>query len=75
MSLILTFSPEVRQVHQKHAESSEPTGNNVAVLEELNAMRKEMQERDNQLKVQLQLKDEYKDAELKMRDPNLEEAL
>ena len=34
-----------------------------------------MQERDNQLKFQLQLKDEYMDAELKMRDQNLEEAL
>ena len=34
-----------------------------------------MQKRDNQLKVQLKLKDEYMDAELKMRDQNLEEAL
>ena len=33
-----------------------------------------MQERDNQLKVQLQIRDEYMDAELKMRDQNLEEA-
>ena len=34
-----------------------------------------MQERDNQLKVQLQLRDEYMDAELKRRYQNLEEAL
>ena len=75
MSPVLTFSPEVRQVHQEHAESSEPLGNQAAVLEMLKAMRQEMHERDNQLKVQLQLRDEYMDAELKMRDPILEEAL
>ena len=34
-----------------------------------------MQERDNQLRVQLQLRDEYMDAELKRRDQDLEEAL
>ena len=75
MSPVLTFSPEVRQVHQEHAESLEPLGNNATVLEMLKAMRQEMQERDNQLKVQLQLKDEYMDVELKKRDQNLEEAL
>ena len=75
MSPVLTFSPEVRQVHQEHAESSEPLGNDAVVLEMLKAMRQEMHERDNQLKVQLQLRDEYMDAELKMRDPILEEAL
>ena len=68
MSPILTFSPEVRQVHQEHAESSNLIGNNVAMLEVVNAIRKEMQERDNQLKVQLQLRDEHMDVELKMRD-------
>ena len=65
----------MRHVHQEHSESSEPISNNVVVLEVLNAMKKEMQERDNQLKVQLQLKDEYMDSELKMRDQNLEKAL
>ena len=34
-----------------------------------------MEERDNQLKLQLQLRDEYMDAELKTRDQNLKEAL
>ena len=34
-----------------------------------------MKERDNQLKTQLQLGDEYFDAELKRRDHNLEDAL
>ena len=34
-----------------------------------------MQERDNQLKVQLQLRDEYMDAELKRRYQNMEEVL
>ena len=65
MSPILTFSPEVRQVHQEHAESLKPLGNNAVVLEMLKAMRQDVQERDNQLKFQLQLRDEYMDVELK----------
>ena len=68
MSPILTFSPEVRQVHQEQAESSKPLGSNVAVLDLLKAMKQEMEERDNQLKLELQLKDEYMEAEFKMRD-------
>ena len=51
MSPILTFSPKVRQVHREHAESLKPLGSNAAVLEMLKAMRQEMQEIDNQLKV------------------------
>ena len=50
-SLVLTFSPEVRPVHQEHDEGFEPLGNNSAVLEMLNAMRQGMEERDNQLKL------------------------
>ena len=65
----------MRQVHKEHAESSKPLGNNATVLEMLKAMRQEMQERDNQLKFQLELRDEYMDAELKRSDQNLEEAL
>ena len=34
-----------------------------------------MEEKDNQLKLQLQLRDECMEAELKRRDQNLEEAL
>ena len=75
LSLVLTFSPEVRQIQPKHFEGSEPLGNNSVVLEMLKAMRQEMEERDNQLKLQLQLRDEYIEAELKRRDQNLEEAL
>ena len=58
VSPVLSFSPEARQVHQEHAKSSEPLRNNAVVLEMLKSMRQEMQERDNQLKVQLQLRDE-----------------
>ena len=75
VSPVLTFSTDERQVHQEQAESSEPLGRNATVLDLLKAMRKEMEERDNQLKLQLQLRDEYMEAELKMRDQNLEEAL
>ena len=38
-------------------------------------MKQGMEERDNQLKLQLQLRDEYMEAELKRRDQDLEEAL
>ena len=74
-SPVLTMSPEVRQVYQEQAGSSDPQGNNIELMEMLRAMRQEMQERDSQLKVQLQLRDEYMDLELKRRDRNLEEAL
>ena len=45
MSPVLTFSPEVRQVHQEHVESSKPLGNNTVVLEMLKVMRQEMGEK------------------------------
>ena len=35
----LTFSPKVRHFHKQHAESSEPLGNNVAMLEMIKSMR------------------------------------
>ena len=38
-------------------------------------MRQEIEERDNRLKLQLQLRDECMDVELKKRDHNLEESL
>ena len=44
---VQTFSPEVRQVHQEKAKSSEPLGSNATVLDLLKAMRQEMEERDN----------------------------
>ena len=65
----------MRQVQPDHIEGLEPLGNNSTVLEMLRAMRPEMEERDNKLKLQLQLRDEYMEAEFKRRDQNLEEAL
>ena len=38
-------------------------------------MKKEMKERDDQLKLQLLLKDEYMEAKLRRRDQNMEDAL
>ena len=67
-SLVLLFSPEVRLVHQEYAKGSEPLRNNFAVFEMLNAMKQGMEERDNQLKLQLQLGDEYIEAELRKMD-------
>ena len=75
LSPVLTLSSEVRQVHEEHVESSEPPSNNDALNDMLKAMRQEIHERDNPLKVQLQLRNEYMDAELKRRYQNLEEAL
>ena len=74
-SLILPFSPKVRPIHQEHDEGFEPLGNNFTVLEMLNAMRQGMEKRNNQLKLQLQLRDEYIEAKLSKKDHNLEEAL
>ena len=64
VSPVLTFSPKARQVQQKHVEGSEPLGKNFTVPEMLRAMRQEMEEMDSQLKLQLQLRDEYMEAEL-----------
>ena len=76
VSPILTISPEVRQVHPKQAESSEPLNSNAVVLDLLKAMKQELKEReDSQLKLQLQLRDEYMETKLKRRDQYLEEAL
>ena len=75
LSLVLTFSPEARQVQPDHVEGSEPLGNNSAVLEMLKFIKQELEERDIQLKLQLQLRDEYMEAELKRMDQYLEEAL
>ena len=53
VSSVLTFSPDERQAHQEQAESSEPLGSNVRVLDLLKAMRQEMEDRDSQPKLQL----------------------
>ena len=44
-------------------------------MEMLKSMKQEMKEMDDQLKIQLQLKDEYFHAKLKRMDQNLEDAL
>ena len=44
-------------------------------MEVLKSMNQEMKERDNQLKLQLQVRDEYMEAELRRRDQNLDDAL
>ena len=45
VSLILTFSLEVRQVQPEKGESSEPLSRSAAVLTLLHTMRQEMEER------------------------------
>ena len=44
-------------------------------MEMLISIKQEMKEIDNQLKIQLQLRDEYLDAEVRRRDQNLEDAV
>ena len=75
VSPVLTFSPEVRQPQPQQGESSEPLTSSVAVLTLLQTMRQDMEERDKRLKLQLQLRDEYMEVELKKRYQNLEKAL
>ena len=67
VSPVLTFSLKVRQAQPEQGESSEPLSRSVVVLTLLQTMRQEMEERDKQLKLQLQLRDEYMEAELKIR--------
>ena len=52
-SPVLPFSPEVRPAHKEYVEGFEPLRNNSAVLEMLNSMKQGVEERDNQLKLQL----------------------
>ena len=75
MSPILTFSPKVRQVQLEQGEISKPLSSSATMLTLLQTVRQEMEERDKQLKFQLQVRDEYMKAKLKRRDQNLEEAL
>ena len=75
LSPIPNVSPDVRKVHQEQAKSSGHQSNNIELMEMLKSMKQEMQERDYQLRIQIQLRDEYMDAELRRRDQNLEEAL
>ena len=71
----MTFSFEVRQVHLEQAESSKPLNRNVVVLDILKTMKQELEEKDSQLTLLLQLIDEYMEAELKRRYQYLEDAL
>ena len=55
-------SLELRQTHQEQAEIFGQNCNHAELIELLMSMRQEMKEKDNQLKTQLQLRDEYFDA-------------
>ena len=57
----------MRPVHQEYAERFEPLVNDSAILELLNVMKQGMEEMDNQLKLQLQLRDEYMEAGLRKK--------
>ena len=60
--------------HNEQAESSKKKGSNENIIEMLAIMEKIMQERDNKLRAQLQLRDEYYDVELRKRDQFIEES-
>ena len=66
--------PELRQNQHEQAESSGQNCNHTELIELLMSMQKEMKARDDQLRTQLQLREEYFDAEIKRRDHNLEDA-
>ena len=75
LSLILNAPLNLRKTHQEQVRSLGHQCNNVELMEVLKSMKHEMKERDNQLMLQLQLKDEYMEAELRRRDQNIEDAL
>ena len=60
--------PELRQNQHEQAESSGQNCNQSELIKLLMSMRQEIKERDDQLKTQLQLRDEYFSEELKRRD-------
>ena len=68
LSPIWNVSLDVRETHQEKAENSGQQSNNAELKEMLKQMRQEMQERDRQLKLPLQLRDEYLDKELRRKD-------
>ena len=59
---------ELRQNRNEQIESSGQNCNHTELIEFLMSMRQEMKARDDQLRTQLQLREEYFDAELKRRD-------
>ena len=59
------MSPEVRQVNPKQVGGSDYPSNNDELIDMLKAMKQEIKEMDKQLQIQLQLRDEYMDTELK----------
>ena len=75
MTLIWNLSPDAREYHQEPAGSSWQQSNNEDIMDMLLRMEQRMKERDDQMKLQPQLKDEYMDVELKRRDQYLEEVI
>ena len=63
------------KIHQEQAEGSRHQCNCAKLMEMLKSMKQTMKERDDQLKIQLQLRDEYFDAELRRSDHNPEDSL
>ena len=66
---------ELRQTQHEQAESSWKNCNQSELIKLMMTMRQEMKEKNDQLKTQLQLRDEYFVEELRRRDHNLEDAL
>ena len=64
-----------QQYHQEQAESSRQQINSEEILEMLRRMEQSMRKGDNQLRIQLQLRDEYFDVDLRRRYQFMEEAL
>ena len=67
--------PPTKTDHNEIAESSRQQGSNENIMEMLAIMEHKMRERENQLRIQLHMRDEYLDAELKRRDQFLEESI
>ena len=68
MSLIWNLSLDAREYHQETVGSSEQQSNSADIMDMLVRMEQRMKERYDQLKAQLQLKDEYMDAGLRSKD-------
>ena len=60
--------PPIKAYHNEHAESSGQQGSNAKLIEIMKRMEQNMIERDNKFRAQLQMRDEYFDAEITIRD-------
>ena len=75
VSPIWNLSPDVREYHIEKYEGSRKYSSNAEVMNILTRMEQHMRERNNQPRIQLQLRDEYFDIEIRKSDYFMEKKI